>query len=86
MISCNTCRALCCRLEVALIDDADEQVPIELTQKDFDGPQVMQRGEDGYCVALNRQTFLCTIYEKRPFLCREYQAGDYDCLEERKAL
>jgi len=85
-ITCDSCRALCCKLEVALIDDSDDAVPSEFTEKAFDGPIVMQRESDGYCKALNRSTFLCTIYDLRPFLCRDYQAGDDDCLEERKAL
>ena len=32
-ITCSTCKALCCRLEVRLIDDADELIPIELTEQ-----------------------------------------------------
>jgi Fe-S-cluster containining protein len=82
-ITCSTCKALCCRLEVRLIDDADEKIPIELTEQVESLYYVMKREEDGWCTALNRETMLCTIYEIRPFLCREYQAGDYDCMNER---
>ena len=85
-IKCSTCKALCCRLEVQLIDDSDEQVPVEFTEQTKDLYYVMKRGDDGWCEALNRETMLCTIYEKRPFLCREYQAGDYDCMVEREKL
>lgn len=64
----------------------DDEPPRHMTLRDRWGGWVMRRLEDGWCVALDRQTMLCTIYEKRPFICREYQAGDYDCLEQRKQL
>ena len=82
-ITCSNCKALCCRLEVQLIDDADEQVPAEFTMQTDDLYFVMKRGEDGWCEALNRETMLCSIYEKRPFICRDYKLGDYDCINER---
>ncbi len=82
-ITCSNCIALCCRLEVRLIDDSDEKIPIELTEQ-VDGLYfVMKRGKDGWCEALNRETMLCSIYEKRPSICREYELGDYDCINER---
>jgi uncharacterized protein len=83
-VTCSTCKAVCCRLEVRLIDDSDDQVPLEyvtLVDKQY---LAMKRGADGWCEALDRTQMLCTIYEKRPYLCREYQTGDYDCLVERK--
>lgn len=82
-ISCSNCKALCCRLEVRLIDDSDDQVPVELTEQVENQYYAMKQGDDGWCVAVNRETMLCTIYEKRPFLCREYEVGDYDCINER---
>ena len=82
-INCSTCTALCCRLQVQLIDDADEQIPIELTEQVEGLYYVMKRGNDGWCEALDRKTMLCTIYEKRPYICREYEVGDYDCIIER---
>jgi len=82
-ITCSTCRALCCRLEVRLIDDSDDQVPEEYTIKAENSLTIMKQAADGWCEALDRKTMLCTIYEKRPFLCREYQTGDYDCINER---
>jgi Fe-S-cluster containining protein len=85
-ISCATCKALCCRLEVRLIDDADDQVPSKFTEQVDGFYMAMKRGEDGWCQALDRDTMLCSIYEKRPYLCRDYKVGDYDCLEERKKL
>jgi len=81
-ISCSTCQACCCRLEVMLMGDDD--VPPELTEQDSWGGWVMARLDDGWCAALNRKSMLCTIYESRPMICRDYQAGDSDCLEERR--
>jgi uncharacterized protein len=83
-ISCATCKACCCRLEVMLMGDDD--IPVELTQQDRWGGWVMLRLDDGWCAALDRSTMLCTIYQRRPAICRDYQAGDSDCLEERLQL
>lgn len=83
-ITCNTCRACCCRLEVMLMGDDD--VPRQMTLRDRWGGWIMRRLDDGWCAALDRETMRCTIYGQRPFICREYQEGDYDCLEQRKQL
>lgn len=80
-VTCASCRACCCRLEVMLMGDDD--VPAELTQQDYWGGWVMARLDDGWCAALNRHTMLCTIYEHRPMICHDYQVGDSDCLGER---
>ena len=85
-VTCSTCRALCCRLEVRLIDDSDDQVPIEYITKTDELYTIMKQGEDGWCEALDRKTMLCLIYDKRPFICREYKLGDHDCLIEREKL
>lgn len=84
VISCSTCKACCCRLEVMLMGEDD--IPVALTQQDRWGGWVMARLDDGWCAALERSTMLCTIYERRPTICRDYQAGDSDCLEERLQL
>lgn len=83
-VTCATCRACCCKLEVMLLG-GDDEVPEALTRQDPWGGWIMHRLEDGWCAALDRRTMLCTIYEQRPFICRDYQAGDYDCLEQRAA-
>jgi len=80
-ISCATCEACCCRLEVLLMGDDD--VPPRLTSEDRWGGSVMRRLDDGWCAALDRNTMLCAIYERRPFVCRDYQMGEGDCLIER---
>lgn len=61
----------------------DDAPPVELTAQDAWGGWVMQRLDDGWCIALDRKTMLCTIYAQRPVVCREYEAGDIECLGER---
>jgi len=80
-ISCTTCLACCCKLEVILM--AGDDIPFELTERDQWGGSVMARLDDGWCTALDRSTMLCKIYPRRPMVCREYQEGDSDCLVER---
>ena len=81
-ISCASCKACCCRLEVMLMGDDD--IPLELTERDRWGGWVMARLDDGWCAALDRDTMLCTIYGRRPIICHDYQMGDSDCIEERR--
>ncbi len=85
-VRCTTCLALCCRLEVRLIEEDDFKVPQHLTKKTDSLYTVMKLSSDGFCSALDSQTMRCTIYNIRPSICREYEAGDYDCLNERKKL
>ena len=46
----------------------------------------MQRDDDGWCTALDRNTLMCTIYENRPLVCREFEMGSQECLDERAEL
>lgn len=80
-VTCSTCRANCCRLEVMLITDTG--VPEEFIAENKWGSMTMARLDDGWCAALDRATMLCSIYEKRPWVCREFEMGGYECLEER---
>ena len=80
-VSCATCRASCCKLEVILMGEDD--VPDALTETDRWGGQVMARRADGWCAALNRDTLRCGIYERRPGVCRDYELGGSECLLER---
>ncbi len=80
-ISCASCEACCCRLEVLLM--AGDDIPLRLVAENPWGGQVMARMEDGWCAALDRSTMLCRIYEHRPWICGDYQAGAYDCIEQR---
>lgn len=80
-VTCANCRACCCRLEVIIITDTG--VPEEHIEFDEWGGETMLRLDDGWCSALDRETFMCSIYENRPWICREFEMGSYQCREER---
>ncbi|GAB2994901.1 YkgJ family cysteine cluster protein [Psychrosphaera aestuarii] len=80
-VTCSTCKANCCKLEVMIISDTG--VPAQHIQVDKWGGETMRRLSDGWCSALDRDTFLCSIYEQRPWICREFEMGSYECIEER---
>lgn len=80
-VTCASCEACCCRLQVMLLTETG--VPEHYIESDEWGGQSMARLEDGWCVALDRNTMLCTIYELRPLVCREFEAGSYECMVER---
>jgi Fe-S-cluster containining protein len=82
-VTCSTCQACCCRLEVMLITDTG--VPERYIEEDSWGSRVMARLDDGWCAALNRDTMMCSIYENRPLICREFEMGAFECRTERKA-
>ena len=64
---------------------SDTGVPEHLTKIDQWGSLTMNRLNDGWCAALDRDTMLCSIYEQRPQICRDLQMGEYECLAERLA-
>ena len=80
-VACSNCQACCCRLEVMIISDTG--VPDVHISVDEWGAETMLRLDDGFCSALDRQTFLCSIYENRPWICREFEMGSYECRNER---
>lgn len=80
-ITCATCQACCCRLEVMIISDTG--VPDEHIKRDQWGGETMLRLDDGFCSALDRETSMCTIYENRPWICREFEMGSDECQTER---
>ena len=82
-VTCASCEACCCRLEVLLI--ADTGVPDRFVAIDDWGGRTMARLDDGWCSALDRNTMQCMIYSQRPLLCRDFQMGGYDCIAERDA-
>ena len=84
MITCASCKACCCKLEVILMGEDDP--PAEFIATDKWGGQVMKRLDDGWCAAVDRMTMLCRIYERRPGVCREFAVGESECLTERLAL
>lgn len=80
-VTCATCEACCCRLEIILLTDTG--VPEHFVATDQWGGTVMDRSDDGWCAALDRNTMMCRIYELRPLVCREFELGGSDCLAER---
>jgi Fe-S-cluster containining protein len=82
-VTCASCEACCCRLEVLLITDTG--VPGHFIAIDEWGGRTMARLDDGWCAALDRNTLLCMIYENRPVVCRELEMGGYECIAERNA-
>lgn len=83
-VSCSTCAACCCQLEVMLIGDTG--VPQRYIETDEWGGEVMRRLNDGWCIALDRDSMRCTIYAQRPLICREFELGATECLEERRGI
>lgn len=83
-VSCDSCEACCCRLEV-LLDD-DRGIPAIYTALDAWGGLVMRRLEDGWCAALDRKTFRCSIYANRPQNCRDFTLGSAECRDERAQM
>lgn len=80
-VSCETCTAACCRLEVMLLTDTG--VPERYIETDRWGGQTMARLDDGWCAALDRSSMACRIYDRRPLICREFAMGGEDCRRAR---
>ena len=80
-IQCHHCAACCCRMPVLVL--GDPLVPERYVREDESGLSFMAQGDDGWCVALDRNTLRCTIYEIRPQICRDFDMGGIDCQEIR---
>jgi len=80
-IRCTACEAVCCRLVVVLMPEDD--VPTGFREHDRAGLEVMAKGEDGWCAALNAKTMRCGIYAQRPTVCRDFNMGGRACKTER---
>ncbi len=81
-VDCAYCEAICCRLTVVILPG--DHVPRGLTTHDDHGLEMMARGEDGWCVALDLDTMRCGIYEQRPEICRKFAMGGPYCRAERE--
>lgn len=82
-ISCSACDAVCCRLTVVVMPE--DNVPRHLIDHTTAGLNVMARGEDGWCAALDQARMCCSIYELRPSVCRKFAMGGPYCRAERAA-
>ena len=75
-VHCGDCEAVGYRLLV--IVEPGDRVPRGPTNGNEEGLEVMARSEDGWCVALDRQSMSCSIYELRPDTCRRFtMCGGY---------
>jgi len=70
------CRASCCRIPFAL---SKQDLQEKVIRWDLGEPYMIEHGEDGYCVHLDRCTKGCGVYQQRPVPCR-----GYDCREDRR--
>lgn len=82
-IHCSDCEAVCCRLTVLLMPG--DVIPAWLVEHDEHGLAHMAQHEDGWCVAVDRDSMRCTIYASRPQLCRDFATGSHACRDEREA-
>ncbi|MDX2298218.1 MAG: YkgJ family cysteine cluster protein [Xanthomonadaceae bacterium] len=80
-IRCDACAAVCCRMTVLLMPG--DLPPARYVAEDRHGMAAMAKGDDGWCVALDRQNMCCSIYPQRPLICREFAMGGADCRDER---
>ncbi len=80
-VHCSRCEATCCRLTVVVFPD--DAIPAHMTLRDTHGFTTMARGEDGWCVALDRARMNCGIYPSRPAICRKFKMGGPYCREVR---
>ncbi len=61
----------------------EDDPPAEHVVTDEHGLSVLAKSDDGWCVALDRDTFRCTIYARRPQVCRDFVEGGSECRAER---
>lgn len=66
------CETFCCRLWLRLTEDE---------AKEFGGDRGLEKGEDGLCKYLDRNTRLCTIWDRRSAACRGYDCNHDDLLQ-----
>jgi uncharacterized protein len=81
-VSCSSCDAVCCRLTVLVMPE--DKVPRHLVARNEHGLEVMARGEDGWCIAVDHQHMCCSIYDQRPGICRKFAMGSAYCRAERE--
>ncbi|GHC05773.1 YkgJ family cysteine cluster protein [Thermomonas carbonis] len=80
-VDCTRCDAVCCRLTVVL--QSEDRIPPRFTAYTPEGLHVMDRDEEGWCLAIDAARMQCSIYEIRPQICRRFvMAGPY-CQEVR---
>lgn len=71
------CQAQCCALKGIAVLPQEEGIdldnsPYPLVWNDHMNFWELQKGADGYCNCLNRETRRCDVYDRRPATCREF--------------
>lgn len=71
------CHAQCCALRgIAVFPEQEgfelDNPPYNLVYNDELNFWEMQKGADGYCNCLDRETRRCGVYEDRPMTCKEF--------------
>jgi hypothetical protein len=67
------CKAACCRLPFAL---SKQDIREGIVRWDLGRPYLNERGGDGYCTHIDRDTRLCSIRDARPVPCRAFDCRD----------
>ncbi|MFC4728576.1 YkgJ family cysteine cluster protein [Coralloluteibacterium thermophilus] len=80
-VQCVRCDAVCCRLQVVVMPE--DPVPRHFVDSRRPGLNLMAKGEDGWCAALDPVHMRCSIYELRPAVCRRFAMGSAYCRDER---
>ena len=70
------CKAACCKMRFAL---SKQDVEEGIVKWEFGRPYLIARGEDGYCIHMDRGLLNCTIHSHRPAPCR-----GYDCRADKR--
>jgi len=65
------CQTYCCRLIVRL--DPEER---DFGNGSLPASGAVEKGEDGYCIHLDRESCFCGIWNHRPVVCRDYNCND----------
>lgn len=71
------CQAQCCALKGIVVLPQEEGIDLEnspypLVFNDNMNFWELQKGADGYCNCLNRETRRCDVYDYRPATCRDF--------------
>jgi uncharacterized protein len=79
--TCDKC-GCCCWLHVEV--EPGDNIPkehVDTVKTDLGDVMFMKKGEDGFCIYLDRATGRCTVYGKHPKTCRDFERGCRGCLE-----
>ena len=81
-VQCTTCEAVCCRLTVVLMPE--DHVPAWLIDHDEHGMEILAKGEDGWCAAVESEHLRLHHLRRPPGICRKYAMGSPSCRDERQ--